>query len=361
MIGVFVNQKAIEILLKQDPNSPSYDRMFELAQASHETNTTLYFFSTAHFNIDQETVLGTYWDQEDGNWKQRDFPPPDVLYDRSRASGPAAVRIRQYLDAKKVLKVNATSTFNKWDVYKKLHLLPEISSYLPVTRLYREEEDLTDFLNNHDRVYLKGLTGGRGRWIFNVARLPDGGYQYRHFVDQPFVGTVPDLQGLLQEIHNFFGNRPFLIQQAIDLIQLNGNNVDFRAEVQRNGSGELGITGIAARISQSNAPITIKSTAMRIDKFFMESMQYSEAEYNQLERKIHQFLFTIYDSIEQVYGRFGELGLDFGIDTSGEIWFIEPNSKSAKVSLQKAYDQTSAHKVFVNPLEYAKLLYAKGT
>ncbi|MDQ0157915.1 YheC/YheD family protein [Robertmurraya andreesenii] len=69
------------------------------------------------------------------------------------------------------------------------------------------------------------------------------------------------------------------------------------------------------------------------------------------------YSITIYESLEKVYGTFGEIGIDFGIDQAGEIWFIEPNSKSAKVSLMKAYDQETFHQAFVNPLLYAKYLY----
>ena len=68
----------------------------------------------------------------------------------------------------------------------------------------------------------------------------------------------------------------------------------------------------------------------------------------------------IYHSLEESYGSFGEIGIDFGIDSSDHIWFIEPNARSAKVSLMKAFDETTYHQSFLNPLEYAKYLYQQA-
>ena len=68
----------------------------------------------------------------------------------------------------------------------------------------------------------------------------------------------------------------------------------------------------------------------------------------------------MYSALEKIYGTFGEIGLDFGIDKKGEIWFIEPNAKSAKVSFQKAFGRRTFHQAFRNPLEFAKYLYEKN-
>ncbi|GAB7388720.1 hypothetical protein BSNK01_25580 [Bacillaceae bacterium] len=87
---------------------------------------------------------------------------------------------------------------------------------------------------------------------------------------------------------------------------------------------------------------------------------YSDREIQRLTQMMHEFLFSIYEAIEQVYGNFGEIGIDFGLDRDGKLWFIEPNSKSAKVSLMKAYDAQTVRRAFLNPLNYAKYLYEQA-
>lgn len=47
------------------------------------------------------------------------------------------------------------------------------------------------------------------------------------------------------------------------------------------------------------------------------------------------------------------------MDDQGDLWLIECNAKSAKVSLCKAYDEETVKKAFLNPLEYAKFIYNK--
>jgi hypothetical protein len=75
---------------------------------------------------------------------------------------------------------------------------------------------------------------------------------------------------------------------------------------------------------------------------------------------IEAFLFKIYRTLEQEFGEFGELGIDFGIDGKCELWFIEPNAKTAKVSLQKAYSEKQFQRSFDNLVEYAKFLYSES-
>ena len=82
----------------------------------------------------------------------------------------------------------------------------------------------------------------------------------------------------------------------------------------------------------------------------------SANEVQKLKKKIEQFLITAYTCIEKSYGTFGEIGIDFALDTDGKIWFIEANAKPAKDALYQAYDRETIRKAFQYPLEYAKYI-----
>jgi hypothetical protein len=78
-----------------------------------------------------------------------------------------------------------------------------------------------------------------------------------------------------------------------------------------------------------------------------------------LQAKINRFLQTVFRAVEQVYGSFGEMGIDFGLDTQGHLWLIECNSKSAKVALYHAFGRQKVRQSFCNLLQYAKYLVEK--
>ncbi|MCM3584655.1 YheC/YheD family protein [Mesobacillus maritimus] len=362
IVGVFIDHSVILRLNKQKTNFRSYQRILEMAKASVEAEVTLYYFSIKNFDFKQNLILGTSFDVETNQWKQEYFPLPDILYNR-RAGGGASKfiveHIEDILDQHKVIKINTHSYFNKWEVYQELSQMAEVSQYLPYSVMYQDESDLKDFLKLRNEAYLKGVRGGRGRWIYRVRKKPEGKFEYSYFVNKMVREQVDSWEELINKIRKFYKSRNFIIQKTINLIQFNGSKVDFRAELQRNGEGELTIVGVCARIGKSNSPITIHSSAYPIEEFFKEFLYFSDEDVTKLMERVHQFLYSIYESLEKVYGKFGEIGIDFGIDEEGEIWFIEPNSKSAKVSLMKAYDQETFHQAFLNPLLYSKYLYRK--
>lgn len=354
IVGVFMNHSIIRKLGKQNYNFKSYPRIIELAKASHETDVTLYFFSSKNFDFKQKRVLGTFYDTESARWRQKEFPLPDVLYNRRGSSK----NIETILEQHNVLKINSKSHFNKWEVHQNLSSIANMKEYLPYTKMYKQEADLTEFLETHDEAYLKGILGGRGRWIFRVRKLPEGSYEYSYFVHNLVVGQCDNWDDLIRKVQKFYGNRTFVIQKAIDLIHIEDRKIDFRAELQRTSNEEIQIIGVCARIGKSKSPITIHSSAYPLEVFLKDFLYLSEDDIQQITKKIHEFLYSIYTTLEKVFGTFGEIGIDFGLDQSGRLWFIEPNAKSAKVSLMKAYDAQTFHQAFVNPLNFAKYLFS---
>lgn len=356
IIGVLITRSTIIKLTrtKKGFRHRRYPKIFQLAKARQEAQVTLYFFSSININLIKETIIGTYYNEEDQLFKQKEFPLPDVVYCRGGSS--ASKSFLKLLKLKPVIKINPL-TFNKWKVYKKLQKFPEVQVYLPFTKLYQGDQDIIDFLETHSELYLKGVRGGRGKRIFYLRKLAQGGYEYSYYVRKLIIQQVDNINQLLQRIREFYKSKSFIIQTPINLINLDGCRVDFRAELQRDGKGELTVSGIMARVGKPGAPITIHSAAYPIEVFFKLMLNYSDDKIHELTEQIHQFLFAVYESIEKSYGTFCEIGLDFGIDTSGKIWFIESNSTSAKVSLMKAYDEAIFHQAFLKPLQFARYLY----
>jgi len=361
LIGVFVSHSVYEKLIHQDNRFQSYHRFYHLVRASNDVDVTIFFFSSFTFNCEQRTILGTFYDHEKGMWRTDLFPLPDVLYDR-RGAGAAKSKIRvarilACLEEYGVQKINTRRYFNKWDVYLALLASPTVCQYLPATRFCNGMEDLQQFVEQYPDLYLKGVRGRKGKRVMRITLVPQLGIEYAFHQEQAESGIVSSWDELWKLIQGFFKGKPFIMQEAINLLRQEGRLVDFRAELQRNGEGNLVITGISARIGLPGSPVTIHSDAVPMEVYLRKYLKNQEETVSSWVEQIHQFLIQTYLALEATYGYFGEIGIDFGLDPQGRIWFIEPNAKSAKVSLSKAFSEDVYDQAFLNPLAFAKYLY----
>ncbi|GGE04523.1 hypothetical protein GCM10011571_01950 [Marinithermofilum abyssi] len=354
LIGVFTSREHIRQLNQQDASF----RTSEILKASVKAGTILYHFSVRDLLWNKKMVKGTVFNPASQKWEKRMFPFPDVLYDR--ASGRAYrkyerhVRARKKMAEMKIAKVNAVHYFDKWDLFRQLNRYKDVKDYLPETHKYKPFY-LKKMLKKHPVIYLKATVGSMGT---RIMRLESEGPKYKYSVyrNKLKTGHSFSLQRVNKKAVNFFGDDKIIMQQGIQLVKVDNGNVDMRATVQRNGKGELEINSIAVRLGKEGSPITSSRTGsniVRLDEFIKaHGKHYSD----KLEGKIHRFLTLIYRRIEDIYGPFGEMGIDFGLDASENIYFIESNAKPAKDSLYKSFDRKTIDQAFRNPMEYAKHL-----
>lgn len=364
IIGVFVGNIYIRKLnnnLGAFKNSKNYCRFIELAKANKEANTTLYFFSSRDIDFSRSIIHGTYFNEEKCLWEKKEFPFPEILYDRGGGNKNNSINIRKYFRKKGIKKINAKHYFNKWKVYNLLEKNKAVRTYLPYTIHYENTEDLRMMLEKFGTVYIKSNTGKRGKYVLRIHKLSEDSYEYSYYRSGRLKVKQVNFHRLLTRIHTFFNQRKVIIQQAINLPVINSSIVDMRAEVQRNGRGKIEIVEILVRVSNPGAPITTTKQS-GIYTFQEYCQQYAppflkdEKDISTLKKQINNFLLSVYQCMEERYGRFGEIAIDFAVDIEGKIWFIECNGKSAKVSLCKTKQNKIIHRAFLNPLQYAKLL-----
>jgi len=216
-------------------------------------------------------------------------------------------------------------------------------------------------LNESSILYIKDCLGSNGRGVMRVIKLPHHGFEYSYYADDHIVEKrVQSFDELIVVIDQFFRKKKTIVQNAINVIKINQSSVDLRATVQRDGKGDLTITAYPVRIGKSKSPITSTksgSSVYRFEDFFETYFNYSSEELIKLKEKVNEFLLEVYKSIEDIYGTFGEIGIDFAIDQEGLIWFIECNAKPGKDTLYFSHGADVVEKAFLNPLEYGKYLW----
>jgi hypothetical protein len=360
IVGVFLSKKQIRNLRARQP----LFKLLALAEANLEADNVLFFFSIGDVDFNNDSIKGTYYHPARGDWETAAFPFPDVLYNR-RSAGLQNQKVQEFKARLRSLggkTLNAQEDFDKWHVYEQLIDYRAVRPHLPPTLLYQAESDLEKALAAYGQVYVKACVGRKGQKVMKVAKQTGGGFTYSYYGDRLYHKNAAGLAELVRGINEFIGEDRAILQKALNLISFEGRPVDMLAEMQRGAKGKLGITAIITRVGARASPITnIRSSteAYRFEDFFQKMAGYSGYRYRKLKKRVDSFLFTIYRRIEDIYGPFGELGLDFGLDTDGKLWFIECNSKSAKVALCQACSTDVIRRAFLNPLLYARYIAGK--
>lgn len=339
-------------------------RLQELIKANRKSKNILYFFSIKDVNFIDHKINGVFFNLQKGVWEKKYFPFPDVFYDRGGGTLKKQKIISKYIRKQfdnmyDLKKINPQYFFDKWDVYVKLSSQDKAVPYLPLTKLYTNSKDLKELFNLNNTIYAKDCLGSNGRKVMRITKLDNGTYEYKYFKEKIIQERLTSFNELIDKMNSFFKKKKVIIQSAIDLIKINNKSVDLRATVNRDGEDNIRISAYPVRLGKSGSPVTSTksgSKVYRFEDFFMNTLSYSKDEIKALKDRIDKFLIDIYQSVENSYGKFGEIGIDFAIDKNEMIWFIECNSKPGKDTLFLSYDQDTIEKAFLNPLEYGKFI-----
>lgn len=364
IVGVFVSRKQLYTLNQTQGEFDSiypYIRFVAPAKASQEVGVSLYFFSNQHVHLKQGKIRGTYFDHKQQAWKRKDFPLPDILYDRGGGGTPnKSITIREKFHDLGIKSINAQHYFDKWDLYEQLNKLKRMQPHLPFTMKGANEANVLTMLNKYGQVYVKACKGSCGKGVLRVIKLSKDLYQYRYFRGGRLVVEQVNKNKLLTLLRSFFQGHDFIVQQAIHLHQKGTQIIDMRGEVQRDARGNLKVIGTTVRLGRPHSPIasnTNHTDYYPLPDYLRRFVFTKKQDVSGFCKKVHKFLVEVYHSTEKRYGSFGELGIDFGVDQQGHLWLIECNAKSAKVALYRAYGEGKIIQSFCNPLAYARYLF----
>lgn len=357
VMAVLVSRSAICNLQKQIV-SP---RIQLLVKANREIKNILYYFSLREVMLKERRIQGFYWDARYDIWLNKEFPLPDILYIRGGVSKKYAQIFNSlFALVSRSGKVINYPRLNKWQLYQIMAKDPLIKSCLPSAREVNNPGDIKMMLRSNNAVYLKSQLGRKGQNVMRIETLAGDLYRYCYFRHgQLIVRQTFSIKKLLAAVNTFFHGKSILIQKAIQLMEFENKLLDMRAEMQRNGRGELEIVGIAARMGKPGSPITTHGEAYPFEHFFLDKMGYTKEKLGNIITVIHKFLFKVYKLIEDNYGEYVEIGIDFAIDVNERIWLIEANSQSTKVSLEKAFNEEVLSRAYKNILQYARFLHQK--
>jgi hypothetical protein len=291
-------------------------------------------FRLQDVNWDTETVHGLI--RQNGSWHAATLPLPQCIYNRliSRKSEKSDL-VHSWIQRckERFIPFFNEQFLNKWHVHKALQNEPEATHHLPRTIRYHGHHNLQEMLAAYRSVYAKPSSGSMGRGIY-LIRAGSSGYR---LIRPSAGGTVVQRFRTLMALHGELQKRtqgaPYILQQGLKLIGLNGNPADFRVLVQKGKRGEWTVSSMVARLGRNMVVSNIArggsmvsaAQALRICGPTLSGPVSVES----LKRVSLRLARLLEKSLQ---GHYAEFGIDLGVDIHGRIWLLEVNSKPSKAN-----------------------------
>ncbi|MFD0588373.1 YheC/YheD family protein [Paenibacillus sp. GCM10027627] len=296
----------------------------------------MFGFTPTDINWQQETVNG-YFLNAQGAWYRKVVPLPDVVYNRlpnrKAETSPFISSVRERF-VKKHIPLFNWSFLNKADVYKLLDNDPEALAHLPESVPNPSPAKIKEMLEKHKFVYFKPGGGSLGIGIYRLTHHPSRGYFVRYRKgNQNVLVRYSNFQNMMRMLQARHGSRlsQYVIQQGIRLVEIDKCQLDFRFHMHKNGSNQWIAAGIGAKKAGKGSVTThVKSGGSLMTPEQALSRTFG-SEAGAILEKAKRVAVKLSEAIERNYPhRLGELGLDIGIDTSGDIWMFEANAKPGR-------------------------------
>ncbi|MBH5317252.1 YheC/YheD family protein [Paenibacillus sp. GSMTC-2017] len=311
----------------------------DLIRTGQSMGFLVYVLTIKNLLLSKRMLRGFIYLKETSSWNMQLLPFPDIIYNRiPQREDEMLPAVKQKINAcrkhSRVILFNP-SFFNKWDLFKWLKESKSTKPFIPTTRRLVNVSGLGHMMSMHTYLYLKPESGKAGNGIMTVKLQREKTLPYRLKVQEDKKSSTyncSSIQKLWSRIQKQSGGEAYIAQQGIQLAAINDNRFDLRALVQKNKRGIWELTGLGARVAATSSITTHVPRGGKIEdpeKLLTHSFNSEKA--HMLIQQTKRVTLLIAKQIERASGqRLGEMSMDLGVDSSGNLWFFEANSKPMK-------------------------------
>jgi glutathione synthase/RimK-type ligase-like ATP-grasp enzyme len=301
-------------------------------------------------------VEGYCYNPVENCWQKGIFPYPAAVY---RTIGLSKDWKNHFLSAIGD-KIFNSRYFSKWEMYQWFSNDSTLNSHIPYTILYTSPQDVLDVLARFKKIYIKPVSGLRGRGIVRISVEEEGIiFKCRENRENCTI-TMKNPNEAGKYIQKRFESGRYLIQQAVDLLEYEDGVVDFRCVAQKNQAnawvchaiiGRLGVKGsVVSNVSSGGAALPAEEVLARVTLA-------SETNIRDVKERIAALALDACNTLSEYGINCGTLGIDIGLDIRGHLWLIEINNRDPDPSIaMDIHDEQLYHTLKTGPLFYAKFL-----
>ncbi|NRF91582.1 YheC/YheD family protein [Paenibacillus frigoriresistens] len=211
---------------------------------------------------------------------------------------------------------------NKWSKFSVLLGHAGAAKHIPNMRRF-SASNLKAMLRQYAFVVAKPIIGTGGSSVLKIKKTGNR-YLLHNSGSKRIYRSWKELFSTLNQIRK---NRPFMLQQGIDLATIDGRPLDYRVKLKKMGRSWI-IRAVVGRLARPGLFVTnlcqggtlLKGThALR--RTFPASLVKSKFD------TMCGVARTCTMRLESRYPGIGMLGYDFGIDKKGNVWIFEVNTK----------------------------------
>lgn len=329
-----------------------------LSRLAHFEDVSVEVFGPEDVDLVQERVKSWRFLGPAGGWAEGETDLPGVLWNRylRKDQEPLLSALR----ARDIRFING-SGLNKWEAHRSLQSEPAVAPFLPDTRLLEEAGTLGEMLDQHPVLFVKPLNGAVGRGIIRVEREARClmRLQYLSVETQGVRQVYASDQQLARWLRERQRTGRFVVQQGLRLTVFHGRPADVRVLVQKDGAGRWGVTGMGARVAAHGRFTTNLHTGGQgvPIELLAEAVFPSDGHSRKaLLIDLEELALAAARRIDEAAGGMGEIGLDFGVDPSGQIWFIEQNAQPGRMLFEHLGRLDQFDLAHLRPVQYARFL-----
>jgi hypothetical protein len=334
VVGIFTSKNHVMIMSEKSINRNAREHI----NAGRSEGCICYYFYASSIDWARKRVKGFAYMPEIKKCGFSWFPLPEVLYDKVPAGRskkyPVITETRRKLKNTPGIKpINSLNVLGKLETYEALVKYDESKKYLPETIIYSSFDDVTRMLDKNDLIFLKSYYGGGGSEVLSIEQIHNK-YKFNYYDNGPHEIILDKINEVKKLVTKYVGTKKFIVQQGIRLLPYKGCNMDVRLFVMKNELGKWETIFKGARVTKKDFKIT-NNHAGGVYAIYEQIYHGLVKEHGSINipspEKLSLTATKLAACLELEMGAFGEIGLDLGIDTKGNIWLIEANSKPDKV------------------------------
>ncbi len=357
-IGPTIGILATTLALKgqYDPTSIRAELIY-LSNVSKSLNGQIFIFTPGSINWNDKTTRGYIYQK--GSWVGATYPLPDVVYDRisSRTSENKNLNTKKNLMQLPYLKYFNPSFLNKWKVYQMLVTDNILKPYLPETKIFNAE-NMQEMMQKYKTLFIKPSNGSLGKGIIRAKISGKGEISFVIYGNSRYKSQADNVEEFIKKTTRIRGEKPYIVQQGINMANYRGSTFDLRIIFQKNKKGNWQIGKKFVRVAPRGSSVSNLSSGGRVEisrkvlRYIFFKNERIDSKFEEVQKLCSRVANTLEEKSGGIYG---ELGLDIGIDKNGALWLIEVNSKPRKTT-ETEFSTLVVRRTFKRPLEFASLL-----